>query len=336
MSSAHREGMGAQLTSGARTLAAPLASGALLAGGQLSAQLAPAQTQALAASLLGAAIVVGVATFAPQAIRRSLSGRLGVDTLMTLAAVGAVALGELAEAAVLAFLFSLAEGLESLAAARAHRDLRALLALAPKHALVRRAGRELEIDASELRVGDRLLLRPGERAAADGIVRAGRSALDVSLVTGESLPVECAPGDFVAAGALNSNGLLEIEITRAGSDHTLARLVRTVGEALANRGHGERLAERIARPLVPAVLALAGATFLVRTVSGEPLRDALERTLAVLVAAAPCAFAVGVPVVAVAAVGAAARRGVVVKGGATLERLAAIRDCRTARPARGP
>lgn len=309
-----------------RALGPPLTSGALLAGSMLVEALAGgAIGRPLAEMLAALAIAVGGATFVPGALRRLLRRRLGVDTLMTLAALGAIALGKLVEAATLAFLFALAERLEGLAVRRSRANLRALLELVPPRARVRRAGRELELPAERVAVGDTLILRPGERAAADGVVRSGHSALDLSLITGEALPVACGPGDRVVAGALNSQGLLQIEVTRAGSDHTVARLVRLVERETARRGRVERLAERVARPLVPAVLVLAAATALIGAVTTGDVGRWLERALVVLVAAAPCAFAIAVPVGAVAAVGAAARRGVVIKGGAALERLAAIR-----------
>ncbi|MDQ3608831.1 MAG: cadmium-translocating P-type ATPase [Actinomycetota bacterium] len=271
-----------------------------------------------------AALVAGGLTFVPQAARGLLRRRLGVDTLMAVAAVGAVILGNLGEAATLAFLFSISEALESYALTRTRRGLRALLDLVPARATVRRGGCEQELDPTELVVGDRLVVRPGERLATDGVVHTGRSAVDLSAVTGESMPVERGPGDEVFAAAVNGRGALEIDVTARSEDNSLARIVRIVEEAQERKGAGQRLAERIARPLVPGVLMVAALVALAGSLLGSP--DVwIERALVILVAAAPCAFAISVPVTVVAAIGAATRSGVLIKGGAALEALGAVR-----------
>ena len=243
---------------------------------------------------------------------------------MTIAAVGAVMLGELAEAAMLAFLFSIAEALEGYAVTRTRQGLRALLDLVPSQATVLVEGTPRIVAAEDLRPGDRLLVRPGERLATDGLIHAGRSALDFSAITGESVPVERGPGDAVYAAAINGRAALEVHVTASTEDNSLARVVRMVEEAQERKGHSQRLAERIARPLVPGVMTVAALVAVVGSLFGDP--DIwLLRALVVLVAAAPCAFALSVPVTVVAAVGAATRSGVLIKGGAALEALARIR-----------
>ena len=270
------------------------------------------------------ALLVGGSTFLPQAGRGLLRGRLGVGTLMAIAAIGAVALGELAEAATLAFLFSTAEALEGYAVARSRQGLRALLDLVPPQATVVVDGSPRVVAAGDLRPGDRLLVRPGERLATDGIIRAGRSALDFSAITGESVPVERGAGDGVYAAAINGRGVLDVDVTASTDDNSLARIVRMVEEAQERKGHSQRLAERIARPLVPGVMLVAAVVAGLGSLLGDP--DIwLLRALVVLVAAAPCAFALSVPVTVVAAVGAASRSGVLIKGGAALEALARVR-----------
>ncbi|MDQ3768126.1 MAG: cadmium-translocating P-type ATPase [Actinomycetota bacterium] len=271
-----------------------------------------------------AALVAGGLTFVPQAAQGLLRRRLGVDTLMAVAAVGATILGEWGEAATLAFLFSIAEALESYALTRTRRGLRALLDLVPARATVRRGLHEQDVPPAELVLGDRLVVRPGERLATDGVVRAGRSAVDLSAVTGESVPVERGPGDEVFAAAVNGGGALEVEVTARSEDNSLARIVRIVEEAQERKGASQRLAERIARPLVPGVLVVAALVALAGSLLGSP--DVwIERALVILVAAAPCAFAISVPVTVVAAIGAATRSGVLIKGGAALEALGAVR-----------
>ncbi|MGW2014054.1 heavy metal translocating P-type ATPase [Streptomyces sp. NPDC001927] len=271
-----------------------------------------------------AALLVGAATFVPGTVRGLLKGRLGVGLLMTIAAVGAVALGEYGEAATLAFLFSIAEGLEGYAVARTQHGLRALLDLVPPTATVRRGGTETEVAAADLRVGDVLLVRPGERIATDGVVASGRSALDTSVVTGESVPVEAGPGAEVFAGCVNGSGALEITVTATARDNSLARLVHIVHEAQERKGASQRLAQKFAKPLVPGVLVLAALIAALGSLFGDPAVW-MERSLVVLVAAAPCAFALSVPVAVVAAIGTASRAGVLIKGGAAVEALGKVK-----------
>lgn len=275
------------------------------------------------------ALVVAGWTFVPSTLRRlsrpgPLRDRIGVGTLMTIAAVGAVLLGEVAEAALLAFLYTIAEGLEEYSVARTRQGLRSLLELVPARATVVRQGREREIDPADLRLGETLLVKPGERLATDGRITHGHSSLDTSTVTGESIPVEVGPGTEVFAGTVNGTGALEVTVTATAQDNSLARLVRIVETEQARKGSGQRLADRIARPLVPAVMIAA----VIIAGTGALLGDAalwFERALVVLVAASPCALAISVPVTVVSAVGAATRRGVLIKGGAALEALGRVR-----------
>ncbi|WP_372492985.1 heavy metal translocating P-type ATPase [Actinoalloteichus caeruleus] len=270
-----------------------------------------------------AAAVVGAATFAPRAVRALLRGRIGVGTLMTIAAVGAVALGQFAEAAMLGVLFSVAEGLEHHAVRRTRDGLRALLDLVPPNVTVLRDGVQVAVPPEQIAVGEVMLVRPGERAATDGIVRSGRTTLDLSAITGESMPVEAGPGTPVHAGAINGGGAVEVEVTVPASDSSLARIVHIVEEAQDRRGRGQRLADRIARPLVPAIMVLSAVV----GVLGALLGDSsvwVERALVVLVAASPCALAISVPLTVVAFVGAASRHGVLVKGGSALEELGRV------------
>jgi cation-transporting P-type ATPase G len=270
------------------------------------------------------ALLAGGATFVPSSLRGLVRGRLGVGTLMTIAAIGAVLLGEYGEAASLAFLFSISEALEDYAMDRTRHGLRALLDLVPELVTVHRDGSETEVTPAELRVGDVMIVRPGERIATDGRIRSGRSALDLSAITGESVPVEAGSGDDVLAAAINGGGVLEIDVTATTDDSSLARVVHIVEAAQENKGTSQRLAERIARPLVPGVMVLAAVVAGAGVAFGDPSLW-IERSLVVLVAAAPCAFAISVPVTVVAAVGAATRQGALIKGGAALEALDGIR-----------
>ncbi|MGH3906959.1 MAG: heavy metal translocating P-type ATPase [Pseudonocardiaceae bacterium] len=300
---------------------------AAVSGALLAAALIAGWSGAAGPAVLGleaGALLVGAWTFVPSTLRRLARGRIGVGTLMTIAAVGAVLLGEVGEAAMLAFLFSISEGLEEYSLARTRRGLRALLSLVPEQATVLRDRAEVVVAPADLRIGDVMVVRPGERIATDGTVRAGRTALDVSAITGESVPVEAGPGDEVFAGAINGSGALEVEVTAGAADNSLARIVRIVEAEQSRKGASQRLADRIARPMVPGVMIAAALIAAIGSLLGDPATW-IERALVVLVAASPCALAISVPVTVVAAVGAASKLGVLVKGGAALEALSAVR-----------
>ncbi|WP_331743710.1 cation-translocating P-type ATPase [Kitasatospora sp. NBC_01300] len=303
-------------------LRAATVAGVLLLAGLTAGWSGASDTVVTALNAL--ALVVGTWSFLPSTLRRLAKGRVGVGTLMTIAAVGAVVLGEVGEAAMLAFLYSISEGLEEYSLARTRRGLRALLNLVPERATVLREGTEQTIAPAELRIGDTMVVRPGERIATDGTIRTGRTALDVSAITGESVPVEAGPGSEVYAGAINGTGALEVEVTSTAEDNSLARIVRIVEAEQARKGAGQRLADKIAKPLVPGIMAAAALIALTGSLLGDPATW-IERALVVLVAASPCALAISVPVTVVAAVGAASKLGVLVKGGAALEALGAVR-----------
>ncbi|MGW0037545.1 heavy metal translocating P-type ATPase [Gordonia sp. NPDC003376] len=284
-----------------------------------------AEVAGVSAGLEIAAAVIAGLSFVPSAVVALVRHRhIGVGTLMTIAAIGAIALGQFAEAAMLGVLFSIAEGLEHHAVTKTRRGLRALLALVPPSASVLRGGIEMQVAPDELRVGDVMVVRPGERAATDGVIRAGVTSLDLSAITGESVPVEAAPGDEVHAGAINGGGAIEVDVTAPASDSSLARIVHIVEDAQERKGRAQRLADTLARPLVPIMMVLAGAVAGIGALVGDPMVW-VERALVVLVAASPCALAIAVPLTVVAAVGAAGRQGALVKGGAALEQLGRIR-----------
>lgn len=271
-----------------------------------------------------AALLAGAYTFVPGAIRRVIRGRLGVGLLMTIAAIGAVLLGHVGEAATLAFLFSLAEALEDRAMDRAKEGLRALLSLIPETVRVSRLAGDTTIPAADVRELDILVVGAGERVATDGVVVDGRSSLDTSAITGESIPVEVAPGDLVAAGSVNGPATLRIEATADGRDNSLTQIVSLVEQAHARKGDRARLADRIARPLVPVVLIAAALVAVFGFVVGDP-GTWIERALVVLVAASPCALAIAVPVTVISAIGSASKFGVVIKSGEAFEQLGTIR-----------
>lgn len=272
-----------------------------------------------------AGLLLGAATFAPGALRALVQKRrIGIALLMTISAVGAVILGYVAEAAALAFLYALAEALEDRAMDRARGSLRALLHLVPETATVIHDGHPTRIPAQQLRIGQNVLVRPGERVATDGIVRSGHSSLNTAAITGESMPRDVAPGDPVSAGSINASGALEIEATADGRDNSLTTIVQLVEQAQTLKGERARLADRIARPLVPGVIVLATLVGVIGSFLGDP-ETWIARALVVLVAASPCALAIAVPVTVISAIGAASQFGVVVKSGAAFEQLGRIR-----------
>ncbi|WP_431816621.1 heavy metal translocating P-type ATPase [Gordonia jacobaea] len=281
-------------------------------------------SEPVALALEWVALLIGAWTFVPSTLRRLAKGKIGVGTLMTIAAVGAVILGEVGEAAMLAVLFSISEGLEEYAVSRTRRGLRALLNLVPDSATVLRDGTPVTVSPAELAVGDQMLVKPGERIATDGTITEGRTALDVSAITGESVPVEAGPGTQVYAGSINGTGALSVHVTSTAENNSLAKIVQIVEAEQSRKGDAQRLADRIAKPLVPAIMIFAAAIAILGSLLGDPATW-IERALVVLVAASPCALAISVPVTVVAAIGAASKIGVLVKGGAALEALGRVR-----------
>lgn len=300
----------------------PVLSGVAFAAGLVLAWIGQ---NAIAEGAFWVGLVLGGYTFVPGAVRSLVRRRtVGIAMLMTISAVGAVVLGYVQEAAALAFLYSIAEALEDKAMDRARGGLRALLKLTPTTATILQNGTPSEISAADLVAGQTLLVRPGERVATDGVVRNGRSGLDTSAITGESIPVDVGPGDRVLAGSINTSVSLEITATADGTDNSLTTIVHLVEQAQAHKGDRARLADTIARPLVPGVIVLAILVGSLGAVLGDP-ETWITRALVVLVAASPCALAIAVPVTVVSAIGAASQFGVIIKSGAAFEQLGTIR-----------
>lgn len=248
-----------------------------------------------------------------------------IDLLMLLAAVGAAAIGAWAEGAFLLFLFSLAHALEHYALGRARNAIKALSDLAPPMARVLRDGKERDVPVAEVAVGELVIVRPGDRIAVDGKVRVGRSAVDQAPITGESVPVDKEPGAAVFAGTVNGDGALEVETTRAAGDRTLDRVVRLVTEAQTLKAPTQLFTERFERVFVPLTLAGAALLIFVPPIVGVWTWSAsFYRAMTLLVAASPCAVAIGTPAAVLAGIAQAARRGVLIKGGAHLENLGTI------------
>lgn len=302
-----------------RELVLSLAAGAMLLAGWLASRAGV--PNAVSLGFYWCAYACGGFFTLRDAVQSLRAKRFDIDTLMLVAAAGAAALGEWAEGALLLFLFSLGHALEHMAMDRARRAIETLAELAPKTALVRRDGAEIEVSVEKLLRGDRVIVKPGQRLPADGRVAEGNSAVDQSPVTGESVPVEKGAGDPVFAGTINGEGGLTVEVTKLATESTLARMVRLVAEAQTQKSPTQQFTDRFERIFVPAVLISIGLLVAVPSLFGFPFADAFYRAMAVLVAASPCALAIGTPAAVLSAVARAARAGVLIKGGAHLENL---------------
>lgn len=245
--------------------------------------------------------------------------RFDIDFLMVVAAIGAAVLGQWAEGAFLLFLFSLGHALEHFALDRARQAVQQLSELTPQTGRVIRAGRELEVLVEELERGDVVIVRPGERIPADGEVLRGESTVDQSAVTGESIPVDKAPGQSVFAGTINGAAVLEVKVTRLARESTLARVVQMVAEAQTQKSPTQQFTDRFEKIFVPAALAAAVLVIVVPPLAGWlTWQQALVRGLTLLVAASPCALAISTPAAVLAGIAQGARNGVLIKGGAHL------------------
>ena len=303
-------------------------SGALIAMGAIAAQASMPMWSRVA---YAGAIAISIGRPLERSWRSIRRRKLDINTLMVIAVAGAIGLGDWIEAASVVWLFALAQWLETKSTDRVDRTIRSLVTLAPDVAWVRRDGREVEIPTSQVLQGDIVIVRPGGRVPVDGVVVNGETAIDESPVTGESWPVEKICGATVLAGTLNGSGAFEFEASRPASDSTLARIQRLVEQARSNRGPTELLIDRFAERYTPAVVILAVAVaFVGPLASGGVAGWATDfgtwsyRALALLVVACPCALVISTPVSMVSALTAAARQGVLIKGGAHLERIGRV------------
>ncbi len=285
---------------------------------------APAWSRNLAFALATVVGGVPVARSAWAALRTSRA--LEINALMTIAGIGAMIVGEWAEGAATVFLFALGELIEGYTMDRARNAIRTLMDLAPEEATRLVEGRAERIPVEQVQVGDLLQVRPGERVPVDGEVVEGRSVVNQAAVTGESMPVEKGPGDDLYGGTLNGEGVLVIRATHRAQESTIARIIALVEEAQTRKAPAQRFVDRFARIYTPAVVATAGLVALLPPLSlGGDWGTWFYRALVLLVIACPCALVISTPVTIAAAIGAAARRGVLVKGGAYLEELGRLR-----------
>lgn len=263
-----------------------------------------------------------IALAAAGALRRR---SLDMNVLMALAAVGAVGIGAYAEGAWVLVLFAVGTTLESFALERSRRSMDALLELSPARARVMIGGEEHVVPVADVEVGAEFVVRPGERLPLDGLVTSGSSSVDQSPITGESVPVDVDVNDKAFAGSLNTHGSLVVEATKVAADSTLSRVAALVEEAQATQAPAERFTDRFAAVYTPLVFATALLLLLVPPLAfGGDFDTWTYRSLALLIVACPCSLVISVPVAVVSAIGGAARRGVLIKGGQALEDLARL------------
>lgn len=313
-------------------LLSAIGSGALLGGGFVAGHLVaapPEDPSPLVTGIFLASALIGGWRAVLTSLQQLLRFQFDVDLLMVVAAIGAGAVGRIEEGAMLLFLFSLGHGLEGFATERARRAIDGLGALTPEVASrmldsSSAAGDVEVVRVSSLAVGDLVRVLSGERLPVDGVVERGESSVDQSPITGESVPVAKVAGAMVFAGSLNGDGVLIVRATKLSSESTMARMVRLVEESQASKGRVQRTAEKFTRIYTPVILVIVPILIGTLCSLGFNFADAFTRAMAVLVGASPCALAISTPSAVLAGIARAARAGVLVKGGASMEALGMV------------
>lgn len=271
------------------------------------------------------AFLAGGYSGAKVAVENAFSGKFNIDLLMVAAALGAALIGEWEEGALLLFLFTLSGALESFASDRTRQAITGLAELRPETARVQRDGEVVEISIEELAIGDLVVVRPGERMPVDGSVVRGSTTVDQSPITGESIPVYKGVGDSVFSGTINGSGALELQVTKLASESTISKIIDLVQEAQNNAAPTQRVIDRFSQPYT---LIVIGITFLAAIVpiliGNEPVSTTIYRAITLLVVASPCALIISTPASILSAIAAAAREGILFKGGAYLEAAASL------------
>lgn len=264
-----------------------------------------------------ASLVLGGYPIVKSAIKALLIPDLNVDILVSIAAISATVVQAYQEAATVIFIMLLGEFLEHLTVGKTRKAIASLIQLSPKTAWVRREDKEVQIPIEEVKTKEVVIVKPGERVPVDGKIISGCGSINQSTLTGESIPVEKGVGDRVYCGTINESGSCEIETTQVAEDTKLAQIKRLILEAQAEKSPTQRVMDRFARYFIPAILLIAFATFLI---TGDPIR-----AITILIVACPCALVLGTPTAVVAAIGNAARQGILIKGGVFLEQMGRLK-----------
>ncbi len=288
------------------------------------------ERQEWAPALVNGLFVVAYAAGGVFGLRAGLQSLLDrtidVDLLMILAALGAALVGEPFEGAMLLFLFSLSNVLQDFAMEKTRSAISALVDLRPASALVKRGNELVPMPIEKIKISDRIVVKPGERIALDGVVIEGESSIDQSSITGESMPVDKKPGDLVFAGTINKNGSLEIGVTKLAKDSTLAKLIRLVEEAHSEKAETQRFIDKAEQYYAMGVIALTALAIVIPiTLLGEAFSPAFYRAMTIMVAASPCAIVISTPATVLSAIGNGARRGILFKGGVYVENAATVK-----------
>ncbi|TIX86936.1 heavy metal translocating P-type ATPase [Rhizobium sp. P44RR-XXIV] len=280
----------------------------------------------LDAWIFTAAMLVGLIPIARRAFMAAIVGTpFSIEMLMTIAAIGAVIIGASEEAAAVVFLFLIGELLEGVAASKARASIQSLTDLVPKTALIEENGKTREVQAESLAVGATILVRPGDRIPADGVILSGESAIDEAPVTGESTPVRKGADANVFAGTVNGDAALRIRVTAAAADNTIARVVKLVEEAQESKAPTERFIDRFSRYYTPGVVVVGALVAVIPPLFlGGPWGEWVYKGLAILLIGCPCALVISTPAAIAASLSSGARRGLLLKGGAVLENIGKV------------
>lgn len=296
--------------------------GILLAAAFLASYLMPGVSTAAYI----AAALIGLVPFGRRALALAWSGSpFSIEMLMSVATIGAIAIGAASEAAIVVFLFAIGELLENVAAGRARAGIKSLMSLVPRTALLEESGQTREVPVASLRVGQIVLVRPGDRVPSDGEILEGNSSLDESPVTGESVPAEKSAGDAVFAGSINASGVLRVRVAKTAADNTIARIIHMVEEAQGSKAPTARFIDRFSNVYTPAAMIVSALVILVPPLAfGADWYTWIYRGLALLLIACPCALVLSTPAAIASGIAAGARRGLLIKGGAALEAIGTV------------